>query len=90
MAKFISHKRRYKDGKQCRFLTKKMARTLGFLPINMLSKGGETEVEIDGCIGVAKCSNADNFSRRLGVKIATGRALKELNNKQKEDFKNDN
>lgn len=42
--------------------------------------GGSTEVIIDGpngdhYKGVAVCSNKDNYNKKLGVKIALGRAL---------------
>lgn len=52
-------------------------RGLAFTP-----KGGETRVwiERDGlhAAGIAHCSAEDNFSRRRGLEIALGRALKML------------
>ena len=47
-------------------------------------RGGMTEVEIYdhntqcGYIGLATCSNKDNYNRKIGVKIALGRALKKM------------
>lgn len=50
-----------------------------------LSKGGATEVLITrpkqdaiSAIGIAECSPNDNFDRKRGVRIALGRALKQL------------
>lgn len=45
------------------------------------ARGGKTVVEVttpDGrtLIGVARCSRRENFNKRLGVRIALGRALK--------------
>lgn len=46
------------------------------------SRGGKTIVEVttpDGATtftGVARCSRKENFNKRLGVRIALGRALK--------------
>lgn len=42
--------------------------------------GGKTEVIIDGpngehFVGIAICSNKDNYNKKLGVKIALGRAM---------------
>lgn len=42
--------------------------------------GGETVIEITtpdniNLVGYAQCSNEDNYSKKLGVKIALGRAL---------------
>ncbi len=50
----------------------------------MDEKGGKTEITItfpDGSetIGVAECSKEDAFNRKLGVKIALGRALYKAN-----------
>ena len=45
------------------------------------ARGGSTLVAVFlpkqqmGFIGTAKCSPADNYNRKLGVKIALGRAL---------------
>jgi len=48
-------------------------------------KGGETKVSLKlpgyswkNAIGHSVCSNKDNFNRKLGTRIALGRALKEL------------
>lgn len=46
-------------------------------------KGGNTHVEITtpdniNISGTAFCSDKDNYNRKLGVKIALGRALKYL------------
>lgn len=56
-----------------------------FSPVCILSsKGGKTTVEITtpdkerDVFGIAFCSDADNFSKKLGTKIATGRALAQL------------
>lgn len=48
--------------------------------------GGETRVQIgkDGEVvatGVAVCSERDTFSRKIGLTVAMGRALKELSEK---------
>lgn len=45
------------------------------------SRGGKTVVEVttpDGktLYGYARCSRKENFNKRLGVRIALGRALK--------------
>ena len=46
--------------------------------------GGSTEVEIfdpktrQSYVGTSLCSRKDNYSRKLGVKIALGRALKSM------------
>ena len=50
------------------------------LPVRFWPFGGETHVEIicpDGSrlYGEAKCSMKDNYNKKLGVKIALGRAL---------------
>lgn len=47
------------------------------------SKGGSTLVEVllpdgRGACGIAKCAGMDNFDKRKGRTIATGRALKAL------------
>lgn len=44
------------------------------------SRGGKTVVEVttpDGrtLVGVSRCSRKENFNKRLGVRIALGRAL---------------
>ena len=59
----------------------------------VLSKGGATEIFVtrpvpshmkEGCsvgklaIGIAECSPKDNYDRKRGVRIALGRALKQL------------
>ena len=51
----------------------------------LLSKGGLTEVcitqpghDVISAAGVARCSQNENFNRKLGVRIALGRALKQL------------
>lgn len=55
------------------------------IPNQLISpKGGKTEVEVrmpDGkeFFGVALCSDEDSYNRRLGVKIAVARALKQAN-----------
>jgi len=51
-------------------------------PINA-PKGGKTEVQLIDPNGIkargeAKCSEKENYCRKTGVKIALGRALKEL------------
>ena len=46
--------------------------------------GGMTEVEIydmnaqTSYVGLATCSDRDNYCRKLGVRIALGRALKKM------------
>jgi len=45
------------------------------------ARGGKTVVEVttpDGrtLIGIARCSKKENFNKKLGVRIALGRALK--------------
>lgn len=52
-----------------------------FSVVGINSRGGKTIVEIttpDGSTftGVARCSRKENFNKRLGVRIALGRALK--------------
>ena len=46
------------------------------------SRGGATVVEITSPIntvsGVALCNHQDQYNRKLGVRIALGRALKQL------------
>jgi hypothetical protein len=49
----------------------------------LLAKGGTTTIEIttpDGknVIGVANCADTDSYNKRLGVRIAVGRALSQL------------
>lgn len=46
-------------------------------------RGGVTKVEIHdsahpycGCVGVSLCSDKDNYNKKLGVRIALGRAMK--------------
>lgn len=39
------------------------------------SRGGMTIVNVDGYVGVAECSNKDNFCKKVGRSIAIGRAL---------------
>jgi hypothetical protein len=50
--------------------------------LNYATKGGSTRVKvINGgveAVAVATCSKNDNFSRKLGSKIALGRALTKL------------
>lgn len=45
------------------------------------SRGGKTVVEVTGpggetFVGMARCSRNENFNKRLGVRIALGRAFK--------------
>lgn len=47
-------------------------------------RGGMTEVEVydmnaqQSYLGIAQCSDKDNYNKKLGVKIALGRALKKM------------
>jgi hypothetical protein len=59
---------------------KTMQRMDGGVVQTLSERGGQTIVQVrtpDGeeLEGVAVCSTKDNFNRRLGVKIALGRAL---------------
>jgi hypothetical protein len=51
------------------------------LTCQLAARGGSTVVEVYlpkqhfGFVGVAKCSPVDNYDRKIGVKIALGRAL---------------
>ena len=52
------------------------------------SRGGKTLVEITdldsfSAIGVARCSDEENFNKKIGNKIALGRAIKNLENTRK-------
>ena len=51
-------------------------------PGPFLSKGGTTKVIIRikdaEFVGEAKCSDEDNYSKKMGVEIATGRAIKKI------------
>lgn len=63
-------------------------------------KGGRTEVQVESpdgivVVGEAKCSKKENYCKKVGVKIALGRAMKrleaernpfEMNGKQVSDF----
>jgi hypothetical protein len=48
------------------------------------SKGGMTEVEVydfdaqQSYVGIAVCKGCENYNKKLGVKIALGRALKKM------------
>lgn len=47
------------------------------------SRGGKTVVEVttpDGTtlVGMSRCSRKENFDKRMGVRIALGRAMKSL------------
>lgn len=58
---------------------------------DVLPKGGLTDVAIykDNAFlanGMAKCSDHDNYCKKLGTKIALGRAVKELSVLSKEFF----
>lgn len=58
---------------------------LGVKSDKILPRGGFTKVTIktpDGreFCGVAKCSDNDNYNKKIGVAIAIGRALKGLEN----------
>jgi hypothetical protein len=52
--------------------------------VDFSCRGGLTEVEVydfatqQAYLGSARCSDNDNFNRKLGVKIALGRALKRM------------
>ncbi len=61
-------------------LSRKEAVLLGYDPLDVVSKGGYTEVEIyegDKLIaqGRSHCSERDQFARKIGRQIALGRAL---------------
>ena len=50
-------------------------------PEGIRARGGKTLVEIttpdgENLVGLARCSRNENFNKRLGVRIALGRALK--------------
>ena len=53
-------------------------------PLEFESRGGMTEVEVydmnsqESYIGLSTCSPKDNYCRKMGVKIALGRALKQM------------
>lgn len=75
----VKHFRRVGDDPN--FLTMYDIRESGLTPS---PQGGRTEAvvkTVDGreALGVAECSNLDNYNRTIGRLIATGRALKELN-----------
>jgi len=50
-------------------------------PCGIKPRGGKTVVEIttpegESLVGMARCSRNENFNKRLGVRIALGRAFK--------------
>ena len=60
-----------------------LVKRLGHVSKELCAKGGNTTVEIttpDGknLTGVASCFNCDSYNKRLGVRIAIGRALSQL------------
>jgi len=64
---------------------RKMTRTLDGSSMVACARGGRTVIEVttpDGTnlVGSSRCSRKENFNKRLGVKIALGRALKGANN----------
>jgi len=76
----VNHFRQYKDGDKTGY-TKYMAGLIGSNVLgDVLPRGGLTTVEVtsptgETFIGEARCSDKDSFNRKLGVKIALGRAL---------------
>lgn len=51
------------------------------------SRGGKTVVEVttpEGVtlVGISRCSRKENFNKRLGVRIALGRAFSSVQNKE--------
>jgi hypothetical protein len=55
-------------------------RIYGYLEIGPDTKGGSTEVIVDAPTGerlhgVAICSREDNYNKKLGIRIAIGRAF---------------
>lgn len=51
-------------------------------PYGIKPRGGKTVVEVttpegEGLTGMARCSRNENFNKRLGVRIALGRAFKD-------------
>jgi hypothetical protein len=50
----------------------------GYTPIDPDTKGGSTQIVVDSpsgehYVGLAICSNKDNYNKKLGVRIALGR-----------------
>lgn len=50
-------------------------------PCGIKPRGGKTVVEVttpegESLVGMARCSRNENFNKRLGVRIALGRAFK--------------
>jgi len=81
----VTHRRNYYDAhlgrRAYKAATRHEAENLGFATYAVCPTGGSTEVSIyDAGLGVqvfgsAYCSDADNFNRRLGLRMALGRAL---------------
>ena len=68
-----------KEDRLCRLLhTKTIYSKYGNLR-NVDPNGGRTYAIVDGIAGVADCSFRDNYNKKVGVQIALGRALKNLN-----------
>jgi hypothetical protein len=75
---YVSHERHIRA--RCAVGTVRDFKRLGLAPD---PTGGRTLVEItrDGvscALGVAQCSDLDNFNRKIGLEIAVGRAIKDL------------
>ena len=69
-----------------RYQNPKSMRLTSFGPYK--EKGGTTEIQITTPEGIdvsgkSKCSPKDNYNKKLGVRIALGRALEELKYSQK-------
>lgn len=80
----VEHRRRYYDPVNGRwsYLTR-YERENSELPeyVRMHEKGGKTVVQLNvkgtEYVGIADCSKNDSYNRRLGTKIALGRAIEE-------------
>lgn len=87
----VEHWRHYENDEGSTFFGhERNAANFGFEPRDLQPRGGATLVSIwhpeqeIGGVGSANCAKADNFDRRLGLRMALGRALADLQNNQEE------